>query len=64
MPDTTITTGTDPVLRKIRGLLDKAEASTFEAETVRTASLKIGHHRTCQRSSSRFTEAHRIPLLR
>ncbi|HMS90362.1 MAG TPA: DUF2786 domain-containing protein, partial [Acidimicrobiales bacterium] len=33
MPDTTITTDTDPVLRKIRGLLDKAEASTFEAES-------------------------------
>lgn len=33
MTDTTATIDTDPVLRKIRGLLDKAEASTFEEES-------------------------------
>lgn len=48
MARTTITTGTDPVLRKIRGLLDKAEASSFEAESsalfAKAAEL-MGRHR-------------------
>lgn len=48
MTDTTVTVDTDPVLRKIRGLLDKAEASTFEAESsalfAKAAEL-MGRHR-------------------
>lgn len=48
MSDTTITSEADPVLRKIRGLLDKAEASTFEAESsalfAKAAEL-MGRHR-------------------
>lgn len=48
MPHTTTDTDTDPVLRKIRGLLDKAEASTFEAESsalfAKAAEL-MGRHR-------------------
>ncbi len=48
MPDATITTDADPVLRKIRGLLEKAEASTFEEESsalfAKAAEL-MGRHR-------------------
>lgn len=48
MTDTTATVDTDPVLRRIRGLLDKAEASTFEEESsalfAKAAEL-MGRHR-------------------
>lgn len=48
MPQIANTTDSDPILRKIRGLLDKAEASTFEAESsalfAKAAEL-MGRHR-------------------
>lgn len=54
---------TDPVLRKIRGLLDKAEASTFEAESsalfAKAAEL-MGRHRITEA----MIDAGRPPLDR